>query len=225
LNSIQHSLAQIQARIQAAEIAAGRAPASVALLAVSKLQPASRVREAFEAGQRAFGENYVREALEKRQTLRDLPIRWHLIGPLQSNKAQLAANAFDLIESVDRRKLIDALASYRDPARGPLEILLQVNIDAEPSKSGCAPEQARELADYIASKPLLKLRGLMSIPAPGLALAAAHARLFELYNSLRDAGYALDCLSAGMSDDLEIAINAGSTQVRVGSALFGARPQ
>jgi len=221
--NIDLSLKLIHQRIESAALAARRLPAEVKLLAVSKLKPASAIRAAYACGQRAFGENYVQEALAKMRELDDLDLRFHLIGPLQSNKAREAANAFAQIESVDRPKLIDALAQHREPARGPLDVLIQVNIDQQPSKSGCAPGDALALAARIAQCPTLRLRGLMSIPDPDADPAAAHRRLFALLGELRAAGYPLAEMSAGMSDDLEAAIAAGSTQVRIGSALFGAR--
>jgi PLP dependent protein len=203
--------------------AAGRTRAGVKLLAVSKTQSALAIRALHAAGQTAFGENYVQEALGKQRELGDLALRWHLIGPLQSNKAKLAANAFDCIESVDRPKLIDALAAAREPGREPLEVLIQVNVDGETSKSGCTPEDVRALAVQIAERPTLKWRGLMSIPDPNRDLAAAHRRCRALFDALLAEGHPLDTLSIGMSGDLTEAIAAGSTQIRVGTALFGAR--
>lgn len=221
--NIAENLGHVKHCIAQACKAANRDPAAVKLLAVSKRHPASAVREAYAAGQRDFGENYVAEALAKQRELSVLPLHWQLIGPLQSNKARDAANAFDQIESIDRAKLVDVLARWREPARGPLKVLIQVNIDGEASKSGCAPSEVTALAALIAATPLLQLRGLMSIPAPDRDPLAAHQRMASLYAALREEGHALDCLSLGMSDDLIAAIAAGSTQVRVGTAIFGAR--
>lgn len=197
------------------------------LLAVSKMQAATAVAELARAGQRAFGENYVQEALAKQLALQGLDLEWHLIGHLQSNKAGDAAAAFDWVQSVDRAKLVAALARQRPPGRAPLNVLLQVNIDDEASKHGCAPEAIDALAERVAAEPTLRLRGLMAIPAPHPAQAmrrAAFRRMRALFEQLRERHGAVDTLSMGMSDDIELAVAEGATMVRVGTALFGARP-
>jgi pyridoxal phosphate enzyme (YggS family) len=218
-------LATLRARIAAAA-PAGVAP-EAALLAVSKMQSGAAVRALAAAGQRRFGENYVQEADSKRRELSDLDLEWHLIGPLQSNKARLAAEIFDWVQSVDRAKLVPLLASARPPGRAPLNLLVQVNIDDEASKSGCAPADVPALAAAIAAEPRLRLRGLMAIPAPAPDPAtrrAAFARMRALYHDLRVAHPGADTLSMGMSEDFELALAEGATLVRVGSALFGPRP-
>ena len=198
----------------------------VALLAVSKTQPASAIRALAQLGQRAFGENYVQEALAKQRELADLALEWHLIGPLQSNKCREVAQHFDWLQSLDRARLIAPLAGHRPPDRAPLNVLIQVNIDAEASKSGCAPDEVAALAAAVAAAPPLRLRGLMAIPAPAPEQAQrrdAFRRLRSLFEQLRHAHAGVDTLSMGMSDDFELAIAEGATMVRVGSALFGAR--
>lgn len=228
--SMALKLQQVRARIAAACVAAQRPVQSVTLLAVSKTQPAAAVRQAHEAGQRAFGENYVQEALAKIETLGDLRSRleWHLIGPLQANKTRLAAETFDWVHSVDRLKIAERLAAQRPHGLPPLQICLQVNVSGESSKSGVAPQDLAALALAVAALPpeRVRLRGLMSIPAPVVGEAAqraSHRRLREALESLRAQGMALDTLSMGMSEDLEAAILEGATLVRVGTALFGER--
>lgn len=228
--SMALKLQQVSARIAAACVAAQRPVQSVTLLAVSKTQPAAAVRQAHEAGQRAFGENYVQEALAKIETLGDLRSRleWHLIGPLQANKTRLAAETFDWVHSVDRLKIAERLAAQRPHGLPPLQLCLQVNVSGESSKSGVAPQDLAALALAIAALPpeRVRLRGLMSIPAPAVGEAAQrapHRRLREALESLRAQGLALDTLSMGMSADLEAAILEGATLVRVGTALFGER--
>ncbi len=225
------NLTQVQHRIALACTASGRAMADVTLLAVSKTQPAAAVREAAAAGQRAFGENYVQEALDKIAALADLRARleWHLIGPLQSNKTRPVAEAFDWVHSVDRLKIAQRLAEQRPAALAPLQVCLQVNISGEASKSGLAPAEVLALARAVAALPAdrLRLRGLMAIPEPAgdsVAQRAPHRALRELLAALNDGGLALDTLSMGMSADLEAAIAEGATQVRVGTAIFGSRP-
>jgi pyridoxal phosphate enzyme (YggS family) len=196
------------------------------LLAVSKTQPPAAIRALAAAGQRAFGENYVQEAAAKRSELADLDLEWHLIGHLQSNKCRSAAQLFDWVQSVDRPSLVTALAAGRDPEKGPLNLLIQVNIDDEGSKSGCAPGEIAALAQRIAAEPRLRLRGLMAIPAPHPDMSQrqrAFARMRELFEQLRSAHHGVDTLSMGMSEDFELAVSAGATMVRVGSALFGPR--
>lgn len=196
------------------------------LLAVSKTQPAAAVRALAALGQRRFGENYVQEALAKQRELADLSLEWHLIGPLQSNKCRDVAEHFDWLQSLDRLKLVEPLARFRPAARGPLNVLIQVNIDDEASKSGCRPEAIAGLAAAIAAQPALQLRGLMAIPAPHPDLTRrrdAFARMRAVFDTLRHSHTQADILSMGMSEDFELAIAHGATQVRIGSALFGAR--
>lgn len=198
-----------------------------ALLAVSKRQAATAIAELHAAGQRAFGENYVQEARAKQADLADLPIEWHLIGHLQSNKAREAAVLFDWVQTVDRPSIVSELARHRPAERGPLNVLIQVNIDDEASKHGCAPDDVPALASAVAAAPVLRLRGLMAIPAPfddPGRRRDAFRRLRALFDSLQASHPAIDTLSMGMSDDLELAVAEGATLVRVGTALFGARP-
>ena len=228
MSSIPENLLQVRSRIAQACTAAGRSPQDVSLLAVSKTCPAEAVRVAHGAGQRDFGENYVQEALAKIEALSDLraALCWHLIGPLQSNKTRVVAEAFDWVHSVDRLKTAQRLSEQRPEGLPPLNICLQVNVSGEASKSGVAPAELPALARAVAALPRLRLRGLMSIPEPADGLAAQrapHAVLRQLADGLRAEGLALDTLSMGMSADLEAAIASGSTLVRVGTAIFGAR--
>ncbi|MEX3637216.1 YggS family pyridoxal phosphate-dependent enzyme [Paraburkholderia sp. BR14320] len=223
-----HNLAEVHERIAWAAQAAGRDAQSVMLLAVSKTFPADAVRAAHAAGQRAFGENYVQEALDKMQTLADLraSLEWHFIGPLQSNKTRPVAEHFDWVHSVDRLKIAQRLSEQRPDNLPPLNVCLQVNVSGEASKSGVAPDEAAAIAHQIAALPKLKLRGLMSIPEPAGDLdaqRAPHRQLRELFERLRNDGLELDTLSMGMSADLEAAVLEGATIVRVGTAIFGAR--
>jgi PLP dependent protein len=216
-----------RARVAAAARAAGRAPESVELVAVSKTFPAEAVREVAGLGQRAFGENYVQEAATKREALAGLPgIEWRLIGPLQGNKAGLAAATFDAVESVDRVKIAERLAASRPAERQPLDVLVQVNISGEATKSGVTPDAAVALATAVAAMARLRLRGFMGIAAPDLDAASQRAqfrRLREVFEAARGAGLDVDTLSMGMTADLEAAIAEGATEVRVGTAIFGAR--
>jgi PLP dependent protein len=203
---------------------------SVRLLAVSKTFGPEAVIEAASAGQRAFGENYVQEGVDKVRavaaTLPDLPLEWHFIGPIQSNKTRPIAEHFDWVHTVEREKIAQRLAEQRPEARGPLNVCLQVNISGEASKSGVAPDEVAALARSVAALPQLRLRGLMAIPEPTedfMAQRAAFAALRTLYDELRAQGFVLDTLSMGMSADLRAAILEGATIVRVGSAIFGAR--
>ena len=228
MTTLQERLRTVQARMAQACAQAGRAPAAVQLLAVSKLQPAQAVRDALAAGQNAFGENYVQEALDKMTVLADLraAIEWHLIGPLQSNKTRAVAEAFDWVHSVDRLKIAQRLSDQRPAHLPPLNICLQVNISGEASKSGLSPAEVSEIAPAVAALPRLRLRGLMSIPEPVddlQAQRAPHRALRLLQDELNRQGLGLDTLSMGMSDDLEAAITEGSTMVRVGTAVFGPR--
>jgi PLP dependent protein len=225
---IAQHLDEVRQRIAAIAASAGRDAASVRLLAVSKTFPASDVRAAFDAGQRAFGENYVRESVAKIAELGDLrgEIEWHFIGPLQSNKTKVVAENFDWVHSIDRLKIAERLSDQRAEDAAPLNVCLQVNVSGEASKSGVAPEEALTLARAIAALPRLTLRGLMAIPEPAATLdeqRAPHRRLRELLDALRADGLELDTLSMGMSADLEAAVLEGSTMVRIGTAIFGAR--
>lgn len=222
-------LSQVRARIAAAAVQSGRDPATVSLLAVSKTFPATAVAALAGFGQNAFGENYVQEAVAKISVLRaDWPaLQWHFIGPLQSNKTRDVAAHFDWVHGIDRLKLAQRLSEQRPPELPPLQVCLQVNVDAEASKSGLRPEEAGALAAAVAALPRLRLRGLMGIPAPRQGLVAQRAPFAQL-RALRDAiaaehGLALDTLSMGMSADLEAAVLEGATIVRVGSAIFGQR--
>jgi len=197
------------------------------LLAVSKLQPATAIAALAAQGQKAFGENYVQEAAAKVATLAPLGLEWHLIGHLQSNKADIAARIFDWVQTVDRLKLAGALARHRPASLAPLNVLIQVNIDDEDSKHGCRPEEVDTLAAAVAQEPSLCLRGLMAIPAPHPEQArrrAAFARMRILFDALASQYPQVDTLSMGMSGDFPLAIAEGATMVRVGTALFGQRP-
>ena len=226
--SIEGKLQQVRQRIALACAAAQRPVQSVTLLAVSKTFAADTLREAHAAGQRAFGENYVQEALAKIAALADLrpAIEWHLIGPLQSNKTREVAAAFDWVHSIDRLKVAERLSARRPAGLPPLQVCLQVNVSGEASKSGVAPAELPALAHAVAALPQLRLRGLMSIPEPAAdftAQRAPHRQLRGLFEALRREGLALDTLSMGMSADLEAAIAEGATIVRVGTAIFGGR--
>jgi PLP dependent protein len=220
---------RVLARISAACGAVGRDSASVSLLAVSKLQSIDKIRALYSAGHRAFGENYVQEAVDKVDTLTELTgIEWHLIGPLQSNKTRDVASRMAWVHSVDRIKIAERLSQQRDPALPLLNVCVQVNISGETSKSGVAPDDTLSLCAQIETLPNLRLRGLMGMPEPGIGDAVTRSQ-FELLSTLFTALQAqqpqVDTLSMGMSDDMEIAIACGSTMVRVGTALFGARPK
>ncbi|MFT3789763.1 MAG: YggS family pyridoxal phosphate-dependent enzyme [Rudaea sp.] len=206
--------------------AARHAGHEVTLLAVGKTQPASALRQLAALGQRAFGENYVQEALAKQRELAGLGLEWHMIGPLQSNKAREVAARFHWLQSLDRTKLVAALDRHRPADAVPLQVLIQVNIDDEASKSGCRPADIGALAEAVRAAPRLTLRGLMTIPAPHpdpRRREAAFARMRVLFDDLRRAHAGVDTLSMGMSDDFEAAIAHGATLVRLGSALFGPR--
>jgi len=223
MSTIADNLSALAARIDSAAQAVGRDPASVQLLAVSKTKPASAIREIHAAGVRDVGENYLQEALGKQDELRDLPLIWHFIGPIQSNKTKAIAEHFDWVHSVDRLKIAQRLSEQRPQGLPPLNICLQVNVSGEDSKSGCAAADLPALAHAVAALPNLRLRGLMAIPEPSEDRAeqeAAFATLRQLQEGL-DLG--LDTLSMGMSHDLEAAIAQGATWVRIGTALFGAR--
>jgi len=237
--TIADRLQAVKARIAQAAIAARRDPASVVLLAVSKTHPAALIEEACEAGQRAFGENYVQEALEKMQVLQSMGpmqagghagLEWHLIGPLQSNKTRLAAERFDWVHTVASEKIARRLSEQRQAGsnaeRSPLNVLVQVNVSGEATKSGVPPQAVGPLCEQMRGLKNLRLRGLMAIPEPTEDVKLQRHRFSqvkELFEQLKSEGLELDTLSMGMSDDLEAAIAEGSTLVRVGTAIFGAR--
>lgn len=222
--TIAANIQQVRGRIAQACAAAQRPVQSVTLLSVSKTFSPEAVREAFAAGERCFGENYVQEGVDKIAALADLrpQIEWHLIGPLQSNKTRVVAEHFDWVHSVERLKIAERLNEQRPAKMPPLQVCLQVNISAEASKSGVAPAEVPALARAVAALPRLRLRGLMAIPEAGTG-AAPHRALRELLARLQGDGLALDTLSMGMSADLETAIAEGATLVRVGTAIFGGR--
>ena len=227
MHKIDDNLAKVMARIQRAAQESGRAAADIHLLAVSKTQPATAVERAWQWGQRRFGENYVQEALEKKQALAHLPdIEWHFIGPIQSNKTRAIAENFDWVHSIDRLKTAQRLSAQRPSTLPALQVCVQVNIDDEETKAGVCLAELPVLAQQVAELPNLHLRGLMSIPAPcddPRRLRATFSRLRDAMESLQQAGVPLDTLSMGMSGDLEAAIASGSTLVRVGTDIFGAR--
>lgn len=226
MTTIAMRLQAVHDRIRAAAAAAGRPPEAVRLIAVSKTFPAEAVREACQAGQRAFGENYLQEGQSKIEALSDLPLEWHFIGPIQSNKTRPIAQLFSWVHSVDRLKLANRLSAARPEHREPLQVCIEVNVSGEATKSGCLPDEAFELASSVARLPGLKLRGLMTVPEPTSDSRVQRQRfalLRELKNQLVSHGLELDTLSMGMSDDLEAAIAEGATMVRVGRAIFGPR--
>lgn len=226
MTTIASALQAVKNRILATALQNGRIEESVQLLAVSKTFPAESVREAFLAGQTKFGESYVQESLVKIAALRDLPLEWHFIGPLQSNKTRQVAEHFAWVHSVDRAKIAERLSAARPAELPPLQICLQVNVSGEASKSGVPPDEVAALAAYVKKLPKLELRGLMAIPAPthDVNLQRQQFRkLRELQTQLNRHDFHLDTLSMGMSDDMEAAIAEGATIVRIGSAIFGAR--
>ncbi|MBD8495901.1 YggS family pyridoxal phosphate-dependent enzyme [Pseudomonas syringae] len=223
MSTIAANISTLEHRIGDAAQAARRDPASIGLLAVSKTKPAADLREAFDAGLHHFGENYLQEALDKQQQLSDLPLCWHFIGPIQSNKTRAIAEHFDWVHSVDRLKIAQRLSEQRPTHLEPLNICIQVNVSGEASKSGCSAEDLPALAAAIAQLPHLTLRGLMAIPEPTDDVAAQRAAFAQVRTLQEQLPHALDTLSMGMSHDLEAAIAEGATWVRVGTALFGAR--
>lgn len=229
MNDIAHNLAQVRDKISAAATRCGRASEEVTLLAVSKTKPASAVADAVAAGQRAFGENYVQEGVDKIRHFQEAGVtglEWHFIGPLQSNKSRLVAEHFDWCHTVDRLRIASRLSEQRPAALAPLNILIQINISDEASKSGIALNELDALAAQVAELPGVRLRGLMAIPAPvsdyerQFAVARQMAVAFD---ALKTRYPTVDTLSLGMSDDMDAAIAAGSTMVRIGTAIFGAR--
>lgn len=226
MTTISTNLQAVRVRIAAAAQLAGRAVEDIRLLAVSKTFPPERVREAAQAGQIAFGENYLQESLEKIAALADLGLEWHFIGPLQSNKTRPVAEHFSWVHGIERLKIAERLSAARGAARPPLQVCIQVNVSGEASKSGVSPGEAAALAHAVAGLPNLRLRGLMAIPEPTDDMPLVRQRfamLRELLEALNKAGMALDTLSMGMSHDLEAAILEGATIVRVGTAIFGER--
>ena len=226
MTDIEQNLATVRARVERAKTTYGRNAAS--LLAVSKGMPESAIRRAFAAGQYEFGESYLQEAIAKILATRDLPIVWHFIGPIQSNKTAAIAENFSWVHSVDRIKIAERLAAARPTRLAPLNVCIQINSSGETSKSGVAPVDLAMLAAVIVVLPRLKLRGLMAIPAPTndpVEQRRAFRNVRQQYKVLRDAGYSLDTLSMGMSEDLEAAIAEGATIVRVGTAVFGPRDE
>jgi pyridoxal phosphate enzyme (YggS family) len=226
MTTIQANLQTVRDRIAAACAAAQRPVNDVTLLAVSKTFGPEAVRAAHAAGQRAFGENYIQEAVDKIGQLADLPLEWHCIGPIQSNKTRLVAQHFQWAHTVDRLKIAQRLSEQRPAGLPPLNVCLQVNTDGGPTKAGVAPSEVAQLARAVAALPNLRLRGLMTIPDPveGFeAQRALHAQATRLFEALKAQGLPLDTLSMGMTADLEAAIAAGSTLVRVGTAIFGGR--
>lgn len=223
MSTIADNILQVSSRIQAATQAAHRDEHSVQLLAVSKTKPAEALREAYAAGLRDFGENYLQEALGKQLELADLPLIWHFIGPIQSNKTRAIAEHFAWVHSVDRLKIAQRLSEQRPADLPPLNICIQVNVSGEDSKSGCTPADLPTLAKAISELPRLKLRGLMAIPEPTEDRAAQDAAFAAVQHLQASLDLPLDTLSMGMSHDLESAIAQGATWVRIGTALFGAR--
>jgi hypothetical protein len=228
MDTIENRLQAVKSRIAAACAAASRDPRDIVLVAVSKTFPPAAVRAAHAAGQRDFGENHAQEAATKIEALADLALVWHFIGPIQSNKTRLVAERCAWVHSIDRLKIAERLSAQRPEALPPLQACIQVNVSGEATKSGVAPDEAPALARAVAVLPRLRLRGLMTIPEP-TDDPALQRRRFESLRALKDRlvgdGLALDTLSMGMSDDLEAAVAAGATMVRVGTAIFGARPR
>jgi len=223
---VSENLQRVRQQIELAAVSAGRVAEAVKLLAVSKTMPAQAVREAYAAGQIAFGENYIQEGVDKMAELADLPLEWHCIGPIQSNKTKLVAENFAWVHSLDRLKIAERLSAQRPAHLPPLQVCLQVNVDGGANKSGVSPHDLLALAQAVAKLPQMKLRGLMTIPEPAeneAAARAVHHQAKELFDSLNAVGLNLDTLSMGMTADLGVAIAEGSTCVRVGTAIFGSR--
>ena len=228
MNDLKQNLHTVRTRVARACEKADRNPSDVAILAVSKRHSCARIEGLFQLGQSSFGENYVQEALAKMERLAQDEIEWHFIGPLQSNKTKNVAAHFDWVQSVDREKILRRLSNQRPADMPPLNICIQVNIDREPQKAGMLPERTAELAEVVLAMPNVRLRGLMAIPRIGSAghdPSGSYERMQQLYLELREQGIHMDTLSMGMSADLETAIMYGSTMVRVGTDLFGPRPE
>ena len=226
MNNMRKNLNRVREQIVQAASACKRESDSILLLAVSKKKPASDIRQAWELGQRDFGENYLQEALQKMEELEDLDITWHFIGAIQSNKTRNIAEAFDWVHCIDRAKIARRLSEQRPPDLGPLNVCIQVNIDHESSKAGIELVELPELANAIHQLPGIRLRGLMTIPAPQESFdlqRSAFAKLANALESLRQQGIDCDTLSMGMTQDMEAAIAEGSTLVRIGTAIFGER--
>ena len=226
MNNMRKNLNRVREQIVEAALAQKREPDSILLLAVSKKKPASDIRQAWELGQRDFGENYLQEALQKMEELEDLDITWHFIGAIQSNKTRNIAEAFDWAHCIDRAKIARRLSEQRPAELGPLNVCIQVNIDHESSKAGIELAELPELANAIHQLPGIRLRGLMTIPAPQESFElqrSAFAKLANALESLRQQGIDCDTLSMGMTQDMEAAIAEGSTLVRIGTAIFGER--
>ena len=227
MNNLKANLHNVRTRVAEACEKAGRDPAEVRVLAVSKKHPASRIRDLYALGQRAFGENYVQEALAKQARLAGADIEWHFIGPLQSNKTREVAEHFAWVQSADRTKIMRRLSSQRPENLPPLNICIQVNIDREPQKAGVLPEEAEDLVRLAEALPNLRMRGLMAIPRMGsdeYDPTDSYRRMYELFQELQNTGIEMDTLSMGMSADLEQAVQQGSTMVRIGTDLLGPRP-
>jgi hypothetical protein len=226
MSAIASNLQAVRARIAKAAEQAGRSPQEITLLAVSKTWQLDCILAAADAEQRAFGENYVQEGVDKALATADLDLEWHFIGPLQSNKTRLVAEHFAWVHSLERMKIAERLSAQRPAELPPLQVCVQVNVSGEASKSGCAPADAAALCQEIADLPRLTLRGLMAIPEPADDFAAQRApfrRLRNIYENIRALGIPLDTLSMGMSHDLEAAVAEGATIVRIGTAIFGER--
>ena len=226
MTTVASNLQNVKDRIVRVAQSIGRQPNEITLLAASKTNPADALREAWVAGQTIFGENYLQEALAKMPALADLPIEWHFIGPIQSNKTRRIAENFAWVHGVDRAKVADRLSKDRSESLPPLQVCLQVNVSGEDSKSGVEPEELAALAAHVVNLPHLRLRGLMAVPELTTATALQRSQfhlLRELYEQLKRDGYELDTLSMGMSEDMDIALAEGATMVRVGTAIFGPR--
>jgi pyridoxal phosphate enzyme (YggS family) len=226
MTTIATRLQTVKSCIAEAAKNAGRKPEDILLLAASKTNPPEKLREAWEAGQTVFGENYLQEGLIKIRALADLPIEWHFIGPIQSNKTKSIAENFSWVHSVDREKIAVRLSNARPESLPPLQVCVQVNVSGEVTKSGIAPEQAAELAAFVNQLPHLKLRGLMAVPELTSATALQREQfqmMRKIFDQLKKDGFDIDTLSMGMSEDMDIAIAEGATIVRVGTAIFGPR--
>ncbi|CAE6509294.1 MAG TPA: YggS family pyridoxal phosphate-dependent enzyme [Nitrosomonas nitrosa] len=226
MTTIATRLQTVKSRIAEAARNAGRSPDDILLLAASKTNPPEKLREAWEAGQTVFGENYLQEGLIKIRALSDLPIEWHFIGPIQSNKTKPIAENFSWVHSIDREKIATRLSSARPESLPPLQVCVQVNVSGEVTKSGVDPEQAVELAAFVSQLPRLKLRGLMAVPELTSATALQREQfqvMRAIFEQLKRDGFDVDTLSMGMSEDMDMAIAEGATIVRVGTAIFGPR--